>query len=426
MFNKLYFCKKKLSTKKTITIFTGNYTPEDTAIGLYTSQFATFLSNKGYDVSVITGFPYYPKWKIAENYNDKNTYFNEIINGINVFRYKQFVPEKVTFFGRIKLMLSLTWGSFQNSKKIKETDLVICLVPLTLSILPAYILAKNKKAKLWIHIQDFEFDLAFQSGLLNANFFGNLIKKTIFRFETFLFNKATIISSISYNMMEKALKKTKFKSVFYFPNWVSANNINPSIARHHNYINPNKFTLLYSGNIGEKQDWLFFEEFCKKIDDDDIEIVIVGDGAYMQKLKAKLSVFSFIKFYEPLPYKELNNLLCSADVHFLFQKTDVQDTVMPSKILGMMASGKPSIITGNKNSEVAKIFKENNLNGFFSGNNTKQVVDYLLEIKRKKEIAFQIGEKAKHFVLENFSENTILENFETKVSEIINKDESKK
>lgn len=420
MFNKLYFCKKKLNTKKTITIFTGNYTPEDTAIGLYTSQFATFLSNKGYNVSIITGFPYYPKWKIAENYNDKNTYFNEIINGITVFRYKQFVPTKVTFLGRIKLMLSLTWGSFQNSKKIKETDLIICLVPLTLSILPAYILAKKKNAKLWIHVQDFEFDLAFQSGLLNTNFFGNLIKKSVLCFETFLFNKATIISSISYNMMEKAIKKTKFKSVFYFPNWVSVNNINPTIAEQHNYINPNKFTLLYSGNVGEKQDWHFFEKFCKEINGgDNIEIVIVGDGAYMQKLKAKLTTFSFIKFYEPVPYNELNNLLCSADVHFLFQKTDVQDTVMPSKILGMMASGKPSIITGNKDSEVAKIFKENNLSGFFSENNTKQVVDYLLKIKKEKNIASQIGEKAKHFVLENFSENTILENFEAKVSAII-------
>jgi colanic acid biosynthesis glycosyl transferase WcaI len=416
-----------LNKKKTITIFTGNYAPEDTAIGLYTSQFATFLSNKGYDVSVITGFPYYPKWKIAETYKDKNTYFTEIIDGITVFRYKQFVPKKVTFLGRIKLMLSLTWGSFQNTKKIKETDLVICLVPLTLSILPAYILAKKKNAKLWIHVQDFEFDLAFQSGLLNTNFFGNLIKMMVLNFETFLFNKATIISSISYNMMEKAIGKTKFKSIFYFPNWVSVNNINPTIAKQHNYINPDKFTLLYSGNVGEKQDWLFFENFCKEINaDNDLEIVIVGDGAYMQKLKTKLAAFSFIKFYEHVPYNELNNLLCSVNVHFLFQKTDVQDTVMPSKILGMMASGKPSIITGNKNSEVAKIFKENNLNGFFSGNNTKQVVDYLLEIKRKKEIAFQIGEKAKHFVLENFSENTILENFESKVSEIINKDESKK
>jgi colanic acid biosynthesis glycosyl transferase WcaI len=409
-----------LNTTKNITIFTGNYAPEDTAIGLYTSQFATFLSNKGYAVSVITGFPYYPQWKIAENYCNKNTYFNEIIDGITVFRYKQFVPTKVTFLGRIKLMLSLTWGSFQNIKKIKETDLVICLVPLTLSILPAYILAKRKNAKLWIHVQDFEFDLAFQSGLLNANFFGNLIKKTVLRFETFLFNKATIISSISYNMMEKALEKTKFKSIFYFPNWVSVNNINPTIAKQHNYINPDKFTLLYSGNVGEKQDWHFFENFCKEINgDNDIEIVIVGDGAYMQKLKAKLKALSFIKFYEPVPYDELNNLLCSANVHFLFQKTDIQDTVMPSKILGMMASGKPSVITGNKYSELAKNFKENNLSGFFSENNTKQVVDYLLEIKKDKNIASQIGEKAKHFVLENFSENTILENFEAKIKEII-------
>ena len=92
---------------------------------------------------------------------------------------------------------------------------------------------------------------------------------------------------------------------------------------------------------------------------------------------------------------------------------------MPSKILGMMASGKPSVITGNKYSELAKNFKENNLSGFFSENNTKQVVDYLLEIKKDKNIASQIGEKAKHFVLENFSKNTILENFEAKIKEII-------
>ena len=92
---------------------------------------------------------------------------------------------------------------------------------------------------------------------------------------------------------------------------------------------------------------------------------------------------------------------------------------MPSKILGMMASGKPSIITGNKDSEVAKIFKENNLSGFFSENNSKEVIDYLKEIKKEKNIASQIGERAKHFVLDNFSENTILENFEAKINSII-------
>ena len=82
-----------MTHKKTITLFTGNYAPEDTAIGLYTSQFATFLSKKGYDVSVITGFPYYPKWKITETYNDKNTYFTEIIDGITVFTNNLFLQK---------------------------------------------------------------------------------------------------------------------------------------------------------------------------------------------------------------------------------------------------------------------------------------------------------------------------------------------
>jgi colanic acid biosynthesis glycosyl transferase WcaI len=74
--------------------------------------------------------------------------------------------------------------------------------------------------------------------------------------------------------------------------------------------------------------------FCIEINgDNDIEIVIVGDGAYIQKLKVKLKALPFIKFYEQVPYAKLYNLLCSANVHFLFQKTDVQETVMPSKFL---------------------------------------------------------------------------------------------
>lgn len=423
MFNKLYFCEKKLKTRKAITIFTGNYAPEDTAIGLYTTQFSAFLSKKGYEVSVITGFPYYPKWKIAENYINKNTYFTEIIDGITIFRYKQFVPKKVTFLGRIKLMLSLTWGSIQNSKKIKETDLVICLIPLTLSIIPAFFLTKKTKAKLWIHIQDFEFDLAFQSGLLRTNFIGKFLKKIVLSFESYLFKKATIISTISHNMIEKATEKTNFESIYYFPNWVSIKNINPLTAVQHKYINPNKFTLLYSGNVGEKQDWNFFESFCKKIDSSKTDILIVGDGAYLQKLKNKLFQYDFIKFYEPVPYSELNSLLCSADAHFLFQKTDVKDTVMPSKILGMMASGKPSIITGNKNSEVAKLFKENGINGFFSESNVETISAYLNMLIENKKNALEIGNKSKEFVINQFSEELILKQFERKIKNILNENQ---
>ena len=413
------FVKKKLSPKKTITIFTGNYAPEDTAIGLYTSQFAVFLFNKGYDVSVITGFPYYPKWEIAKEYQNKSTYFNEIINGISVFRYKQYVPKKVSFIGRIKLMLSLLWGNYNNSKKIKETDLVICIVPFTLSVLTAYLLARRTKAKLWVHVQDFEFDLAFQSGLLHTSFIGKIFKKVVFKFEEFLLNKADVISSISFNMIDKSKEKTKLESVYYFPNWISSKNINPNSAKQHPFINKNKFTLLYSGNIGEKQDWNLFEKLCQQLISENIEIVIVGNGAYAEKLKNRLAKFDFITFYEPIPYEDLNDLLCSADLHFLFQKTDVLDTVMPSKILGMMASGKPSIITGNKHSEVSKIFTDNNLDGYFNTNDVEPILKFIRIVKANKENGMSNNLNAKHYILEIFSEENILEKFETEIQKII-------
>lgn len=413
------FAKKKLSTRKTITLFTGNYAPEDTAIGLYTSQFAVFLVNKGYDVSVVTGFPYYPKWEIADDYKNKSTYFNEIIDGVNVFRYKQYVPKNVSFLGRIKLMLSLLWGNYINSKKIKETDLVICIVPFTLSVLTAHLLAKKTKAKLWVHVQDFEFDLAFQSGVLHSSVLGKIIKKGVFSFEKYLLKKAAVLSTISFNMIEKAKEKTNLEAIYYFPNWISSKNVNPNNAKQHPYLNKEKFTLLYSGNIGEKQDWNLFERLCQNLISENVEIVIVGNGAYVEKLKNRLLKFEFIRFYEPIPYCDLNDLLCSADMHFLFQKTDVLDTVMPSKILGMMASEKPSIITGNKNSEVAKIFNDNNINGYFYSDEVEPILNFIRSEKANKENLLSNNEKAKNYILENFSEEKILEKFEQEIQKIL-------
>ena len=61
---------------KKITIVTGNFYPEETAIGLYTSQFAKYLKNNGFEITVLTGFPYYPMWKIPEEYLKKNAFFN--------------------------------------------------------------------------------------------------------------------------------------------------------------------------------------------------------------------------------------------------------------------------------------------------------------------------------------------------------------
>jgi colanic acid biosynthesis glycosyl transferase WcaI len=406
-----------MSKKRHITIITPNYFPEDTAIGLYTTQFSRFLIKKGFDITVLTGFPCYPQWSIYENYRLLPDHFEETIDGVKIIRHKQYVPKEVTFKGRIRMMLSFFIGTFKNIFKITKTDLVITIIPYTLTVVLSAFLAKRRKAKLWVHIQDFEFDLALDSGIIKKNsFFLKMFQKCIFLFEKKALNRANVVSSISFKMLEKIQVKSNQKEPYYFPNWVSSEKINPNLFSQHRYISKDKFTLLYSGNIGEKQDWPFLKSLCKKfVGENTIEIVIVGDGSYKKKLQNDLSQFSFVSFYDPLPFQELNDLLCSADLHFLFQKTEVIDTIMPSKILGMMASQKPSIITGNKASEVFKIVEDSKGGSFFYNNNVDEVYLGILKYYNNPSFCEETGINARKFILTDYSEEKILNDLYSKI-----------
>jgi colanic acid biosynthesis glycosyl transferase WcaI len=410
-----------MSSSKTITVITPFFYPEDTAIGLYTTQFSRFLQKEGYRVIVITGFPNYPQWKIHQNYRNLSSYYSETIDDIEIIRYKQYIPEIVNLKGRLMMMLDLLYGTFLNLRKVKNTDLVICIVPFTICILPALLLSKIKKAKLWIHIQDFEFDLALDSGIVKTDsLFFKLSKKFVNTFEKNLMNSAAIISSISLSMVDKIKQKSIKTESFYFPNWVSSDKINPETSSKHSIINSDKFTLLYSGNIGEKQDWDFLENLCSIINpDENIEVVIVGDGAYKNNLKNKLKSFQFVHYFNPVPYLELNDLLCSTSAHFLFQKIEVVDTIMPSKILGMMASKKPSIVSGSKNSEVLTMMNKSGGGFYFSENDVREVYKTILRLKNNSLLCEDIGQKARNYVLKTFSEKQILDGFNSKIKSIL-------
>ena len=103
---------------KYITFISLNYAPEDSAIGLYSTQWVDFLRESGYEVTVVTAFPYYPKWEISKEYKQKNTFLKEDLNGTTVLRYKQYVPKNPSFLKRIIHLSDFTVGSFFNLFKI--------------------------------------------------------------------------------------------------------------------------------------------------------------------------------------------------------------------------------------------------------------------------------------------------------------------
>lgn len=400
---------------KHLTIIGLNYYPEDSAIGLYTTQLSNFLKEQGAIVSVISAFPYYPQWKIADNYINKKRFHVEEIEGIKVYRFKQYTPANPTFVKRVWHIIDFTIGSFRNIRKIKECDYVISIVPFTSSAFLGNLLKRRTKAKHWIHIQDFEFDAAFQSGLVNKK--KGIIYSLLMRLEKGIYSRADCVSTISHLMMAKLQGKTTSKT-YYLPNWTDAEEINPATCAQHPYLSSPKFKIVYSGNIGDKQDWAFFSRFINLLNFEKFELIIVGDGSKRKQLEEEIKNYPGITMYAPIAYEDLSSLLCSADAHFLFQKFEVVDTVMPSKILGMMASAKPSVITGHPESEVAKVMEESQGGYFVSIDNVAPVIQHFENLATQRDKARRMGENARTYVIRNFSRDQILRRFVSALEQV--------
>ena len=403
---------------KTISIISLNYYPEDTAIGLYSTQMAEHLQSNGWNVTVITGFPYYPQWEIFSDYKNKKSFLEENIKGIRVLRYKQFVPSNPSFTKRIFHIIDFTFGSYFNIKKVKKADVVLSIIPFTSSSWLGYKLSKKLNAKHWIHVQDFEFDVALESGITSNSSLNKFFSNILSKLESKILNSANIVSAISYGMLDKLSKKSKSRS-YYFPNWIDNIFINPIRANKHPFLLSEKFKILYAGNIGEKQDWSLFLQIAEHFNaHNNIEFIIVGNGSFKNKLIEQTKKLKNVNFHEPVPYNELNDLLCSADLHILFQKDAVIDTVMPSKILGMFASKIPSIITGNTNSEVANTMKSTNIGYFYKPLDRQPLIKKIEELISKNNISEEIGENARNYVVNSFSRKVVIRLFNQKINQL--------
>ncbi len=398
-----------------ITIISHNYFPEDSGIGLYSTGMAEFLTSK-HDVTILTGVPYYPQWKIHSNYIDNPLFSKETINGVTVHRFKQYTPARPNFFKRVLQMVHFFLGTLFTGLKSSKADLIIVVVPFTISILAGWFLKHIKGGKLWVHIQDFEFDAALKTGTSTKN---SLASQNLFKIEKWILLRADFSSTISKAMMLKLAQKRKGNQV-YFPNWIDYSLINPATAQENIIFNPNTFNILYSGNIGEKQDWNFYIDFVTTMQiHPEFHFYLVGEGAKREIVVAQLVGKLNFSYYPPVAYKDLNDLLCGADVHVLFQKPEFKDLVMPSKILGMMASAKPSIVTGHEDSEIKVNFEHSQGGYYFHENTIEGVKMCIMDLKNNPDEALLRGTKARKFVMEHFSYEKVLAEFQLKLEEKI-------
>ena len=86
-----------------------------------------------------------------------------------------------------------------------------------------------------------------------------------------------------------------------------------------------------------------------------VHFIFCGDGAFRPHLEAVVAHLPNVTLLPLQPLSRLNDLLNAADIHLLPQRAGAADLVMPSKLTGMLASGRPIIATADFGTQVAQV-----------------------------------------------------------------------
>ncbi|TFZ03098.1 colanic acid biosynthesis glycosyltransferase WcaI [Ramlibacter henchirensis] len=340
-----------------ILLYGINFSPELTGIGKYTGELAAWLAAKGHEVRVVTAPPYYPEWKVKQGYSNW-LWRTEQGASLRVMRCPLWVPKNA---GGLKRMLHLASFAITSLpvvlRQIFWKPQLVWVVEPTLACAPAAaLLAAVSGGKSWLHIQDFEIDAAFEMGLLK----GDHIRRFALAAERWLMRRFDRVSTISGRMMDRARsKQLKPGQLVYFPNWVDISLIQRQV--HSSYraelgIPADAVVALYSGNMGNKQGLEILADAARLLQSEPrLHFVFCGQGTGKQELERRCEGLTNVRFLPLQPLSRLSDLLALADVHLLPQRADAADLVMPSKLGGMLASGRPVVATAAAGTELSQV-----------------------------------------------------------------------
>ena len=106
---------------------------------------------------------------------------------------------------------------------------------------------------------------------------------------------------------------------------------------------------MYSGNLGLAHSFDEFLEAARRLRDrSDIVFLFVGDGPRNVEVEAARDSegLTNIRLIDPVPRDWLHASLSLADVHLISMRPEMNGIVVPGKLYGIMAAGRPIIFVG--------------------------------------------------------------------------------
>jgi glycosyltransferase involved in cell wall biosynthesis len=397
-----------------ILIISQYFWPENFRI----NDLAVELSNRGHNITVLTGYPNYPEGIIFSEFKNEPKKF-ETLKGINIIRVP-IIPrgnKKFTLF--LNYLSYLICSCFLGLIKLRgisfDKILVYQVSPITVG-LTAILVSKVKKAPIYFWVLDQWPETLISMGVIRSRI-------TIYFFSclsNYIYKNCTAILGQSESFLKNIEKKydVSKNKLYYFPNWaeeiftsMTSDNCAPEILK-----GKNDFVILFAGNVGEAQGFDSVIEAARITKNQkNIKWVVIGKGRDWSRIKQKIKnlKLSSVEMLGQFPLERMREFYGSADAMLICLKSDpLFSLTVPGKLQTYFMARKPilGMIDGEAKNliDIAKAgFSTAAEDHIGLARNALNMAN-LSKLERDK-----MGQNGREYCIRNFNRKKIIDSLET-------------
>ena len=403
-----------------------NYAPEPTGIPYYNTAMAEWFVCRGWRVTVLTGIPHYPWWQVPEEYAQRdysNGRGDEVINGVRVMRVRHFVPRPpVSGKDRMALDASYVWnwllraGTLSRRPEDRPDAIIGVAPPFLIGALLIH-LRHLFRAPVVYHVQDLQVDAA-----LDLNMLPSWLRQPLRACETWQLERVDLVTACGRGMLPRLTAKGQLRMrARHWPNWADIDLMRPWRGP-----NPERAALhgtggacrvLYSGNLGRKQGLDVLLKAARLLakatrGSPEIALTIAGAGAERQALAHAAYDLPLVAIQDLRPTEHLRPFLAAADIHVIPMRRESADLVLPSKLLNILAVGRPVVVTADSGTELAEMVRDSGGGLVVPPEDPVALATALQFLAANPLLCQHMGESGRKWIVENLGIDAVLKRVE--------------
>lgn len=327
------------------------YAPDFAATAQQLSDICEYLAGQGHEVHVLASRAIYDGRPL-------DLPSEEVLNGVHVHRVGLSTNGRDRIRQRLAGYASFYLKSFLKTLALPRFDMVVTLTtPPMIGLLGAWLrLTRRSRFVYWV--MDVYPDIAIRAGVLSRLGVARGIWSLIGRFSYLAANRVVVLGEDMREVIER--KRVSNQKIDVIPSWSDGGEVHPVPHAENSFREKNvpqgAFALMYSGNMGTCHSFDSAIEGIQSLaENSDVRFLFVGGGKQLPRLKEGLAAQQNVAF---LPYQDraaLAESLSAADAHLVTLSPKYDGLLVPSKVYGIMAAGRPILFVGSENNQIARI-----------------------------------------------------------------------